>query len=92
MIDRIINMVIRQIVNRAVRSGVNAAMKGGSDLLAKRAKSKGVASRRGVAPEDAEIDQDASITQRRRLHPDERKGDNILYPTDDYTDGMQPRR
>ena len=47
------------------------------------------AARTAAAPE---IDQDPSVTQRRRLHADERRGDNVLYPTDDYTDGMQPRR
>ena len=86
MIDRIINMVIRQLVNRAVRGGVNAAIKGGSEALANRK------ARKGAGREADDIDQDPSVTERRRLHPDERKGDDVLYPTDDYTDGMQPRR
>lgn len=90
MIDRIINMVIRQLVNRAVRGGVNAAIKGGGDMLSKRAQMKTSASRQAM--EQEEVDQDPSVTERRRLHPDERKGDDVLYPTDDYTDGMQPRR
>ena len=87
MIDRIINMVIRQVLRKVVGSGVNAAMKAGSDALSKRGKRK-----QGFVDDDRQIDQDPAENERRRLHPDERKGDNVMYPTDDYTDGMQPRR
>ena len=87
MIDRIINMVIRQVLRKVVGSGVNAAMKAGSDALSKRGKRK-----QSFVDNDRQIDQDPAQNERRRLHPDERKGDNVMYPTDDYTDGMQPRR
>ena len=87
MIDRIINMVIRQVLRKVVGSGVNAAMKAGSDALSKRGKRK-----QGFVHDDRQIDQDPAENERRRLHPDERKGENVMYPTDDYTDGMQPRR
>lgn len=33
-----------------------------------------------------------SRAKRRPRWRDERKGDDILYPTDKYTDHMQPRR
>lgn len=87
MIDRIINMVIRRVVNTLVRKGMDGAMKAGSDAWSKRGQR-----RQGAAPDDREIEQDPAETQRRRLHPDERRGDDVMYPTDDYTDGMQPRR
>ena len=83
MIDRILNMMLRQLVRKAVNGGVRSAIKAGRGALDKRA------ARTAAAPE---IEQDPSVTQRRRLHADERRGDNVLYPTDDYTDGMQPRR
>lgn len=89
MIDRIINMVIRQVVRKVVSGGVNAAMKKGGEALANRGKAK---AKRGFTEETREIEQDPADSQRRQLHRDERKGDNVLYPTDDYTDGMQPRR
>ena len=87
MIDRIIQMVIRQVVRKVVGQGMNAAMKAGSNALAKRGRNK-----QGFAEDSRQIDQDPAENQRRRLHPDERKGDNVMYPTDDYTDGLQPRR
>ena len=87
MIDRIINQVIHQVIRRLVGSGVNAAMKAGSDAIANRGKRK-----QSFAEDQREIDQDPAQNERRRLHPDERKGDDVMYPTDDYTDGMQPRR
>ena len=92
MIDRIVNMVIRQLVRKAVNGGVRSALGAGRRALDKRSAAR--ADRNGAAREadQTEIDQDAAISQRRRLHYDERKGDNVLYPTDEYTDGMQPRR
>ncbi|MEL7462455.1 MAG: hypothetical protein AAFN79_00190 [Pseudomonadota bacterium] len=87
MIDRIINMVIRQVVRKLVGQGVNAAMKKGGEALSKRGQRK-----QSAVDEPLEIEQSPADTSRRRLHPDERKGDEVLYPTDDYTDGMQPRR
>ena len=87
MIDRIINMVIRQVVNTLVRKGVSGAMKAGSNAMSKRGQRK-----QGFVQDDRQIDQDTAENQRRRLHPDERKGDNVMYPTYDDTDGMQPRR
>ena len=87
MIDRIINMVIRQVVRKLVGQGVNAAMKKGGEAIAKRGQRK-----QAVDEEGLENDQHPTDTARRSLHADERTGDDVLYPTDDYTEGMQPRR
>ncbi len=82
--DRIIQMVIRMIIAQFMRKGVNAAMKAGGDAMSRRKARK-------TAQSDF-IDQDPAITERRERHADERKGDEILYPTDRTTDDMQPRK
>lgn len=82
--DRIIQMVIRMIIAQVMRKGVNAAMKAGGDAMSRRK------ARRSERSDF--IDQDPAITERRARHPDERKGDEILYPTDSTTDDMQPRK
>ncbi len=84
--DRIINMILRQVVRQLVGQGVRGAMRAGSNAL-----SSGRIKRRRRSG-TTEIEQDPSVTYRRRRHPDEQKGDEILYPTDDFTEGMQPRR
>lgn len=83
--DRIINMIIRQVIRQFVNRGVNAAMKAGGDAVDRRRSRK--AQQRSEAAEP-----DPQISERRQRHPDERKGDEILYPTDSMTDDMQPRR
>lgn len=82
--DRIIQMVIRMIIAQVMRKGVNAAMKAGGDAMNRRKARK--------SAQNDFIDQDAAITERRQRHADERKGDEILYPTDSTTDDMQPRK
>lgn len=86
--DRIISMIIRQVVRQLVGQGVRGAMRAGTKALARRGDRKAAT----PAAADEQIDQDPSVTYRRRRHPDERRGDEVLYPTDDYTEGMQPRR
>ena len=81
MMDRIINMVIRQVTRKLVGQGVNAAMKAGGKAMKRRGK------RGGEPPATLDF-----VEPRRRRHADERRGDEILYPTDDYTEDMQPRR
>lgn len=83
--DRIINMILRRLARQIIRSGLKGAAQTGARAFSRRA------ARRDPAAGE-QIDQDPSVTYRRRRHPDERKGDEILYPTDDYTEGMQPRR
>ena len=82
MIDRVLNMVLRQVVNMFVRKGVNTAMSAGQAAW----KARGA---RKTAKQADTIDVDAG---RKPLGPDDRKGDNVLYPTDDYTEEMQPRK
>ncbi len=73
----------------AMRYGRKAAVKGagkafsmGSEALRKRRERK-------AGPV---LDQDPAITGTRKRMSDERKGDEILFPTDDYTHNMQPRK
>ena len=82
--DRIIQMVIRTIIRQLTRKGMDAAMKAGGNAMNRRKARK--------AGGNDFIDQDPAITERRARHPDERKGDEILYPTDRTTDEMQPRK
>lgn len=82
--ERIIQMVIRMIIAQVMRKGVSAAMKAGGDAMSRRKARKGAQSEF--------IDQDPAITERRERHSDERKGDEILYPTDSTTNDMQPRK
>lgn len=82
--DRIIQMVIRTIIRQLTRKGMDAAMKAGGNAMNKRKARKG--------QRDDYIDQDPAVTERRRRHPDERRGDEILYPTDRSTEEMQPRK
>lgn len=84
--NQILNMIIRTVMNMLVRKGVGAAMGAGTKAWENR-KSTKVRAR----PEEG-LEQDPSITSRRKLKDDERKGDEVLYPTDDFTDDMQPRR
>lgn len=83
--DRIIQMVIRTIIRQLTRKGMDTAMRAGSNAMNKRK------ARKGQSKNDF-IEQDPAVTGRRRRHPDERKGDEILYPTDSATDDMQPRK
>ena len=84
--NQIVNMVIRMVMRTLMRKGVNMAVGAGTKAWADRKK-------RTAAPQrEDSIDQDPSITTRRKLKDDERKGDDVLYPTDDFTEDMQPRR
>ena len=69
-----------------MRKGVGMAMGAGTKAWRNRK------NRKAGPQQEASIDQDPAITNRRRLREDERKGDDILYPTDDFTEDMQPRR
>jgi hypothetical protein len=82
--DRMIQMVIRMIMAQVMRKGVSAAMKAGGDAMSRHKARKG-------AQSDI-VEQDPAIIERRERHSDERKGDEILYPTDGTTDDMQPRK
>ena len=84
--DRIIQMIIRQITRRLMRKGVGMAMDAGTKAWNARKKTR----KAGKTVET--IEQDPTLSQRRQLKPDERKGDDVLYPTDEYTEDMQPRR
>ncbi len=84
--NQILNMIIRMVTNMLVRKGVGAAMGAGTKAWQNR-KSRKVAAQR-----ESELEQDPAITGRRKLKDDERKGDEVLYPTDELTDDMQPRR
>ena len=79
-IDRILNMIIRMITRKLMRKGVGMAMGAGSKAWENRKQRK------------AGARQDPAVTQRRKLKSDEQKGDDVLYPTDDFTEDMQPRR
>jgi len=80
--DRILQMFMRQIVNMIVRKGAVAAMQAGGKALRARLERK--------TAKVNTIDQD--VSGRRKLNSDEREGDDVLYPTDEYTEDMQPRR
>ncbi len=84
--NQVLNMIIRMATRMVMRKGVGMAMGAGSKAWESRKSRKARAS-----PED-EIEQDPAITGRRKLKEDERIGDDILYPTDDFTEDMQPRR
>lgn len=84
--NQIINMIIRTVMNMLVRKGIGAAMGAGTKAWQNRKSSKVAAKR------DDDLEQDPSVTARRKLKDDERKGDEVLYPTDEFTDDMQPRR
>ena len=85
-IDRILNMIIRMITRKQMRKGVGMAMGTGSKAWENRKQ------RKAGARQEAELEQDPAVTQRRKLKSDEQKGDDVLYPTDDFTEDMQPRR
>ena len=85
-IDRILNMIIRMITRKLMRKGVGMAMGAGSKAWENRKQ------RKVGARQEAELEQDPAVTQRRKLKSDEQKGDDVLYPTDDFTEDMQPRR
>lgn len=91
MMNQIVNMVIRQVTRQIVRKGVGAAMKAGGDAMARR-KNTGPAPTAAVAPESPAAQKPAPIEVKRPRHADERKGDEVLYPTDEFTEDMQPRR
>lgn len=84
--NQILNMIIRTVTNMLVRKGIGAAMGAGSKAWQTRK------SRKAGARPAGELEQDPAITGRRKLKDDEHKGDEVLYPTDDFTDDMQPRR
>lgn len=81
-----LNMIIRMVTRTLMRKGVGMAVDAGSKAWRDRQTRKA-----GPRPE-SELEQDPAITSRRKLRDDERKGDDILYPTDDFTEDMQPRR
>ena len=73
----------------AMRHGTRYAMKG----VGKAMSAGGEAWNKRRAAKKAEtIEQDAAVTATRKRLDDERKGDEILYPTDDLTQSMQPRK
>lgn len=80
--QRFLAMMLRRyalrFVMRTARRGLNRAMTAGG--------------RRGEGFIKPTIDQDPAITSVRKRMSDERKGDEILYPTDDFTHNMQPRK
>lgn len=84
--NQILNMIIRTVTNMLVRKGIGAAMGAGSKAWQKRQL------RKAGAHHKEDLEQDPAITGRRKLKDDERRGDEVLYPTDDFTDDMQPRR
>lgn len=84
--NQILNMIIRMVTRRLMRKGVGMAMGAGAKAWENRK------SRKVRTQPDSELEQDPAVTQRRKLRDDERKGDDILYPTDDFTEDMQPRR
>ena len=84
--NQILNMVVRMVMRTLMRKGVNMAMGAGAKAWENRKNRKARPQR-----EDS-IDQDPAITGRRKLKDDERKGDDVLYPTDEFTEDMQPRR
>ncbi len=84
--DRILNMIIRMVTQKLMRKGVGMAMGAGSKAWENRK------DRKARGRQEREIEQDPAVTGRRKLKSDERKGDDILYPTDDFTEDMQPRR
>jgi len=81
-----LNMIIRMVTRMLMRKGVGMAMGAGAKAWENRKVRKA-----GPRPEN-ELEQDPAITNRRKLKDDERRGDDILYPTDDFTEDMQPRR
>lgn len=83
--DRIIQMVIRMVIANVVRMGVRGAMNAGKGAMAKRAGRK---SRLVEDPNAPPIGGEP----KRKLKPGERKGDEVIYPTDNLTDQMQPRK
>ncbi len=84
--DRILNMIIRMITQKLMRKGVGMAMDAGSKAWESRK------DRKAQGQPERDIEQDPAITDRRKLKFDEKKGDDVLYPTDDFTEDMQPRR
>ena len=82
----ILNMIIRMVTRTLMRKGVGMAMGAGEKAW------ENHKSRKARAQAEDELDQDPAITTRRKLKDDERKGDDVLYPTDDFTEDMQPRR
>ncbi len=84
--NQILNMVVRMVTRRLMRKGVGMAMGAGAKAWEDRK------SRKARSQQENQFDQDPAVTQRRKLKDDERKGDDILYPTDEFTEDMQPRR
>jgi len=84
--NQIINMIIRMVTRQLMRKGVGMAMGAGAKAWQNRK------DRKAGPQREEDIDQDPAINNRRKLRDDERKGDDILYPTDDFTEDMQPRR
>ena len=81
--DRMLQMIVNMVMRTLMRQGVNAAMKKGGEMWDKRQSRK-------AAPDT--LDQDPAVTDRRERHEDERRGDEIIYPTDKMTEHMQPRK
>lgn len=81
-----LNMIIRMATRMLMRKGVGMAVGAGTKAWQNRKARKA-----GPRPE-SELEQDPAVTSRRKLRDDERRGDDILYPTDDFTEDMQPRR
>ncbi|MEM7525639.1 MAG: hypothetical protein AAF360_18150 [Pseudomonadota bacterium] len=95
MLNMIIRAVMRRLMRKAVSRSVDMAINGGRSMMKNRRAgetSGGETSGGEASGGGGAIDQDPAVTGRRRRHADERRGDEILYPTDDYTEPMQPRR
>ena len=92
MMNQIVNMVIRQVTRQLVRKGVGVAMKSGGDALKKGGAAMAKRRQKDAAAEPEPQAPAATVEPFRKRHADERKGDEVLYPTDDFTEDMQPRR
>lgn len=84
--NRFVTRMARRYAQRLAMKGVKLMIgKTGAYLSERRARKDDVAE---FSPE-REVDGE---TPRRALHRDERRGDDILYPVDEFTEDMQPRR
>ncbi len=83
--DRILSMILRMVMRKVARKGVGMTLDAGG-------KAWNARKMRKAGAQSADIEQDPAVTARRKLHDDERRGDDILYPTDEFTEDLQPRR
>ncbi|MEM7270977.1 MAG: hypothetical protein AAF401_17190 [Pseudomonadota bacterium] len=85
MITRMIQRMVMRFLMRSAKKGVMTAARKGAKAWEGRQSRK-------TAAQPQDIEQDPAVTGRRKRHEDERKGDEILYPVDEFTEDMQPRR